>query len=112
MAYSQDEQPLPQNVRLSEEEGTLYIRWHDGHLSVYPFDYLRGACPCAVCKGHHRKLDRTQIVPRQGVILVAYDMEGKYALRFLFSDAHKTGIYTHSYLRSICKCDHCPAETF
>ena len=103
----QSQRPVPQNVRLSEEEGTLYIDWQDGHQGILPFDYLRGACPCATCKGHHKKINPAQVVPKEGVFLVDYETQGNYALRFLWSDAHQTGIYGYEYLLSLCRCDQC-----
>jgi len=35
---------------------------------------------------------------------------GAYAIQFLFSDAHHTGIYTYDFLRAICACDECRAR--
>ena len=30
----------------------LEIDWADGHRGVYPHEFLRGFCPCALCQGH------------------------------------------------------------
>jgi DUF971 family protein len=32
---------------------------------------------------------------------------GRYALQFLWSDGHDTGIYPYEMLRKICLCDEC-----
>jgi DUF971 family protein len=32
---------------------------------------------------------------------------GNYAIQFLWSDTHYTGIYTHDFLRSVCSCMQC-----
>ena len=32
---------------------------------------------------------------------------GRYALQFLWSDAHTTGIYPFTVLRGLCQCDQC-----
>ena len=32
---------------------------------------------------------------------------GRYALQFLWSDGHDTGIYPYEMLRKICLCDAC-----
>ena len=100
----------PEEIRLAEGTNILAIRWDDGHESPYPFSYLRGACPCAGCKGHHRKVDIASIQPKEGVFLVDYETQGRYALRLLWSDAHQTGIYTYDYLRAICRCGECRAR--
>jgi DUF971 family protein len=35
---------------------------------------------------------------------------GNYAVEFLWSDAHYTGIYTYDFLRSVCTCMQCAAR--
>ncbi len=97
----------PTEVIIPDQDDALYITWSDGHLGVYPWDYLRGACPCAVCKGDHRPLDIGKVAPAEGVQLIDYRSEGAYAFRFLFSDAHDTGIYNYDYLRALCQCQEC-----
>jgi DUF971 family protein len=32
---------------------------------------------------------------------------GNYALQFVWSDGHETGIYTFEYLRKLCPCSQC-----
>ena len=36
----------------------LAIAWSDGHETVLPLEYLRQACPCAVCCGEPDVLGR------------------------------------------------------
>ena len=38
-----------------------------------------------------------------------YLMVGRYAVQFLWSDAHFTGIYPFDTLRKLCPCDECRA---
>ncbi|MBI4201698.1 MAG: DUF971 domain-containing protein [Chloroflexi bacterium] len=104
--------PVPEPRRLSTPEGedALVIEWQDDHLERLPFDYLRGACPCVTCKGSHREVDISRIIPKPGVFLVEYQNQGRYALRLLWSDAHYTGIYTYTYLRSLCPCAECKSS--
>ncbi|MBI2855257.1 MAG: DUF971 domain-containing protein [Chloroflexi bacterium] len=47
----------PVDITDAALEGTLYIAWPDGHVGVYPWGFLRGVCPCALCKGSHRAVD-------------------------------------------------------
>ncbi len=82
---------------------TLDIQWQDGSLCRLPMDFLRGACPCATCKGGHREVDLGQVTPVLGVYIVDLMPLGDYALRFLWSDSHHTGIYSFDYLRSLCQ---------
>lgn len=99
--------PIPKELRIAEQDDALVVEWQDGHQEVLPFAYLRGACPCAACKGHHRRVDVSKIEPKPGVFLVEHQVQGRYAVRLLWSDAHYTGIYTYEYLRSLCRCAEC-----
>ncbi|MBI2165932.1 MAG: DUF971 domain-containing protein [Chloroflexi bacterium] len=86
----------------------LFIRWKDGHESLYPYKYLRGACGCAGCVDeltHRRVLDPAKIP--DGIQALDYMEVGRYAYQFLWSDAHFTGIYAFDYLRKLCPCSEC-----
>ena len=37
-------------------------------------------------------------------------MIGNYAVQFLWSDAHYTGIYPFKVLRQLCQCDQCKVD--
>lgn len=96
----------PQNVELAEK--SVRILWDDGHQGVYPHRFLRLACPCASC------IDEMTGEPRLDPATVPdevrvddYMAVGSYALQFLFTDAHYTGIYTFERLREICTCRQC-----
>ena len=87
------------------------IQWRDEHLSSYPSWYLRENCPCANCVEEFtgiRKIERGSIpstLERTEVSAI-----GNYALQFVWSDGHSTGIYTFDYLRTLCPCPRCRAE--
>ncbi len=87
----------------------MRIRWSDGHTSEYPWPYLRGWCPCAVCQGHgggHRYVEPPDHCELTGISLV-----GNYALNLLWADRHATGIYSYRYLRELCGCPVCTARS-
>ena len=44
--------PTPLLLTPIPEDQLLRVLWDDDTLSDYPFAYLRGWCPCAVCQGH------------------------------------------------------------
>lgn len=84
------------------------ISWNDGHFSSYPSWHLRENCPCAVCVEEFtgkRKLEQGSIPST--LERVGLEPVGNYALRFYWSDAHSTGIYTFDYLRNLCPCQDC-----
>ena len=89
------------------EQGIL-IDWKDGHRSVYPHRFLRLRCPCAHCIDEWTRAPRLDPeTVHQDVYAVEYMMIGNYAIEFLWSDAHYTGIYTYESLRSLCSCMQC-----
>ncbi len=94
----------PVEVRRLPEEQRLQVRWSDGHFSDYPFQYLRGWCPCAACQGHGGE---RRYRPVKDTVLTKVGVVGKYALALTWADGHDTGIYAYSYLRELCPCTDC-----
>lgn len=102
---SQSESPdaistQPVEVRRVPEARQLVIRWQDGAETVYDYALLRGYCPCAACQGHMVR-DVVYRPPRSAVDLFTIEPVGNYALSFLFSDGHHTGIYRFEFLRTL-----------
>jgi DUF971 family protein len=105
---AQDHMAKPRNVQVLPE--AIAIQWDDGHFSTYPHRFLRLQCRCAACVGEW---------PRQGaldpatvpedVYALEYQPVGRYAIQFLWSDAHYTGLYPHDFLRAMCQCPECAA---
>ena len=98
----------PEKVEL-EDQG-IRITWKDGHRSIYSHRVLRLKCPCAQCVDemtHELRLD-PDTVPMD-VRAEDHLVVGNYALQFLWSDVHYTGIYTYEFLRSNCTCMECLA---
>ncbi|MBI4519073.1 MAG: DUF971 domain-containing protein [Deltaproteobacteria bacterium] len=99
-------QVRPTEVRHQREPGLVRITWSDGHSSDYPYAYLRGWCPCAVCQGHGGERRFLNIADPK---LAAIAAVGNYALRFTWEGGHDTGIYAYRYLRELCPCPACAA---
>ena len=100
----------PKTVELQSD--VIRIEWDDGHVSAYPHRYLRGACRCAACVHEMtgQRVVGSQDVP-EDVLALDWRPVGRYALQFLWSDAHDTGIYPYAALRDeICPCDECEAR--
>ncbi len=86
------------------------VEWLDGHRSFYEARYLRVNCSCAECveEWTQRKLLDPASVAAD-LKPEDYLMVGRYAVQFLWSDGHYTGIYPFDMLRKLCPCDECRA---
>lgn len=90
--------PRPLEVRRDVEARTVAIRWDDGHESVYGYRLLRGWCPCAGCQGHGNTV---RFIDAGEPMLVKISVVGNYALGFVWSDGHDSGIYPYYRLRNL-----------
>jgi DUF971 family protein len=101
----------PADIAPTEDGLALRIRWQDGHVSVYEPRYLRINCPCAGCVDEMtgRRTLRPEMVP-MGVHPKAIHYVGRYALQFVWSDGHDTGLYAFESLRILCPCKECEAS--
>ena len=101
-----EEQVFPQEVDISGN--AIIILWDDGHRSPYPHRMLRLRCQCASCVEEmtgRPRLDPDRVP--QDVRAVDQLAVGNYAIQFLWSDTHYTGIYTYQFLRAHCTCIAC-----
>ena len=112
----------PKSVDVNVTRGTgVEIEWRDGHRSSYSFQFLRDACPCALCDDERNRNGREPGEPprtapgtlpmyREPVRPVETEPVGKYALRFTWNDGHQHGIYSWQLLRDLCACAECKNE--
>ena len=105
-----DAKTTPVDINIDLKKRQVRITWQDGHLSVYPLDKLRQACPCAVCQELRAQPNDDPLrilTPDQahasGDLAADKPVEvvGQYALQFFWADGHQTGIYTYDYLRAL-----------
>jgi DUF971 family protein len=84
---------------------TVALAWQDGREDFLPMETLRALSPSADNMGEpdlfgniHGADPRTEF---PGVTVTGYELIGRYALRFTFSDGHQTGLYSFPYLQKI-----------
>ena len=94
---------LPRNVQLIGQE--VAILWDDGRESYFNVEKLRAASPSASNIGERDILGVRHggDGPKRfsGVQVLGWERVGNYALRFDFSDGHRTGLYSFDYLRAL-----------
>ncbi|MEN8375571.1 MAG: DUF971 domain-containing protein [Gemmatimonadota bacterium] len=103
-----DSATTPGRVEPTEDAARLRIVWKDGHASEYTPRLLRLECRCAGCVEEmtgRALLDPGRIPADIYPLEISY--VGNYALRFHWSDGHRTGIYPYELLRTLCPCDVC-----
>jgi DUF971 family protein len=92
----------PAGIRVLRDEGVVEVSWSGGGASRFPFRWLRGHCPCAVCVSETTGLrmvgehDVPDDVRPNGASFV-----GNYAIKIQWSDGHDTGIYSWDWLERL-----------
>ena len=85
-------------------DAELRITWADGRVCLYRAPILRRSCPCAQCVNEwtgERVLKPENIT--DSLVIAKFDVVGRYALNFRWSDGHQTGIYSFRFLRELCE---------
>jgi DUF971 family protein len=77
------------------------VDWNNGSTSVFTFEQLRAACPCAECRALQEKNDPLRRALMVSTGLESAQLVGNYAIQFIWDDGHRFGIYTWEYLSSL-----------
>ncbi|MBC8021683.1 MAG: DUF971 domain-containing protein [Burkholderiales bacterium] len=94
--------PRPTDITLHQQTGVLDIAFDDGSRFSMPVEYLRVYSPSAEVRGHGPGQEVLQ-VGKRNVGIKAIEPIGMYAVKFVFSDGHDTGIYSWEYLLDLGK---------
>jgi DUF971 family protein len=85
--------------------GEIAVVWSDGAESYLRHDLLRRASPSAETQGEHDVFGNQYGGGAKndfaGIRVLGWERIGNYAIRFDFSDGHRTGLYTFDYLRKL-----------
>ncbi|HEV7699135.1 MAG TPA: DUF971 domain-containing protein [Pyrinomonadaceae bacterium] len=87
---------------VEESDSEISIKWSDDTEYRYRAAELRRVCPCAGCVNEwtgEKTLDSAKIPDDLTISSTA--IVGRYALNFIFSDGHDTGIFSFKYLREL-----------
>jgi DUF971 family protein len=89
--------PIPTEIKLHQQSRNLEVAFDDGRSFELPCEYLRVFSPSAEVRGHGPGQEVLQTGKRD-VNISAIDPVGAYAVKFVFTDGHDTGIYSWDYL--------------
>ena len=92
--------PRPTEINLHRQSRVLDIVFDDGRQFSLPCEYLRVFSPSAEVRGHGPGQEVLQ-VGKRSVAIDAVEPVGVYAVKFVFSDGHDTGIYSWDYLHDL-----------
>lgn len=94
-----------QPTRIERGSTSLEIQWKDSHHSELFYRLLREKCPCARCQATRVGKDPFHILPSgdffENLRLLDIQRVGRYAVRLIWNDGHRTGIYTFQFLREL-----------
>ena len=95
----------PQPTQIKRLPDAISVQWSDGHQSEYSYQLLRQKCPCAKCESGKSDKNPLRALPTdplsKNLTLVDIQLVGRYAIRLVWADGHKTGIYTFEFLSSL-----------
>jgi DUF971 family protein len=89
--------PRPTEIKLHQKSRLVEIVFDDGRQFNLSCEYLRVFSPSAEVRGHGPGQEVLQVGKRD-VEITAVEPVGAYAVQFVFSDGHDTGIYSWDYL--------------
>ena len=89
----------PTELKLHSQSRVLEILFEDRRFML-PCEYLRVYSPSAEVKGHGPGQEVLQ-VGKEAVNIVSIEPVGNYAVKFIYSDAHNSGIYSWDYLHEL-----------
>src|SRR5690554_1267916 len=85
--------PQPVEITLKKRSRRLVVRFSDGFEADLDAEYLRVHSPSAEVKGHSVG-EGVLVTDKENVGIDSIEPVGRYAIRIVFDDGHKTGLYT------------------
>lgn len=99
-AEKQRQTPWPVKIEFSKSRKQLAVQFDNGELRIHSAEKLRVNSPSAEVQGHHPSEKQT-VMGKENVTIIDMQAVGNYAVRLVFDDGHKTGIYTWDFLYNL-----------
>lgn len=93
--------PVPLQLRLDQRARVLHLSYDDDDAHALSCEYLRVYSPSAEVRGHGPGQEVLQ-VGKEAVGISAIEPVGNYAVRLVFDDGHRTGLYSWDLLHELC----------
>ncbi len=100
MAGIERDTPIPTEITLHQKSRRLELAYADGQRFLLDFEYLRVFTPSAEARGHGPGQETLQ-TGKRNVLIERIEPVGTYALRFVYSDGHDSGLYSWDLLHNL-----------
>jgi len=102
MAGIDRDTPIPTEIKLHQKSRLLELAYENGERYTLDFEYLRVYTPSAEARGHGPGQETLQ-TGKRNVNIEHIEPVGTYAVRFVFSDGHDSGLYSWDLLYNLGK---------
>ena len=92
---------VPTKIKVKTGSGCIELCYDDGEIHRLSFEFLRVFSPSAEVRGHGPGSEVLQHGKKQ-VVVKNIEPVGNYAVKFIFSDGHDSGIYSWALLKEFC----------
>lgn len=101
MAGLDKDTPIPTDIRLQQKSRLAEFVYEDGSSYQLSHEFLRVFTPSAEARGHGPGQETLQ-TGKRNITIERIEPVGTYALRFVFSDGHDSGLYSWDLLYNLC----------
>ena len=102
MAGIDRDTPIPNEIKLHKKSRLLELSYASGESFSLDFEYLRVFTPSAEARGHAPGQETLQ-TGKRNIDIERIEPVGTYALRFVYSDGHDSGLYSWDLLYNLGK---------
>ncbi len=89
--------PTLTEIKLLQKSHVVHLNFDNGEKFELPCEYLRVFSPSAEVQGHGQT--EPMLVPgKRYVNITSIEPVGQYAVKLIFDDGHKTGLYSFDNL--------------
>jgi DUF971 family protein len=91
--------PWPTDIAYSRSTRELRVTFETGEVVTLSATTLRTESPSAEVQGHGE--GKKIVTGKENVAITAIEPVGNYAVRLMFDDGHRTGLYSWAYLHNL-----------